>query len=232
MQAASTWLYAVPTCGILGGDRVERPLPQIAGERQHVRLVHQRDMRATGRIHPDAVRSELEREPDRPLGAHARVDRALGGDLVRGALAKHATLADVRPLGVLPDHHEVVRHGVPGRGADEGALIDVEIEIEAHLQQQAAFDHPGRHIRGADRAEQDGIEAAELVQRRIRQDLAVSQVPRTAEVVVGGFQLDPRGPHHLQRLCRHLGADAVAADHRNSICHRPEMLRGDSVFTL
>ena len=73
---------------------------------------------------------------------------------------------------------------VPGR-ADERALVDVEVELEAHLQQQAALDDARRHLRRADGAEQDGVEAAQLVERRVGEDLAVAQVARAAEVEVG-----------------------------------------------
>ena len=37
---------------------------------------------------------------------------------------------------------------------------------------------PGRHLGRADRAEQDGVEAAQLVERRVAEDLAVAQVAR------------------------------------------------------
>ena len=161
---------------------------------------------------------QLERVADAALDAHPGVDRALRGDLVRRALAQHAALADVRALGVLADDDEVVRLGVPGSGADERPLVDVQVELEAHLQQQAALDHPGRHLGRADRAEQDRVEAAQLVERRVGQDLAVAQVARAAEVEVGRVDVDAGGAHHLHRLGRHLGPDAVAADHCDPMC--------------
>ena len=176
---------------------------------------------APGWIRLAALHRQLEGEPDRPLGAHARVDRALRGDLVRRALAQHAALADVRTLGVLADDDEIVRLGVAGRRPDERSLVDVQVEIEPHLQQQAALDDTGRNIGRADGTEQDGVEAAQLVERRIRQDLAVTQVSGAAEVVVGGVEIDPGSAHDLQRFGGHLWADAVAADHCNSISHGP-----------
>ena len=102
---------------------------------------------------------QLERVADAALDAHPCVDRALRGDLVRRALAQHAALADVRALGVLADDDEVVRLGATGRGAGERPLVDVEVEVEAHLQQQPALDDARRHLGRADRAEQDGVEA-------------------------------------------------------------------------
>ena len=130
MQAASTWLYAVVDLRVLGGDLVERAVPQATGERQHVGLVHQREVLAL------AAGGELERVADAALDAHPCVDRTLRGDLERRAGAQHATLPDVRALGVLADHDELVWFGATGRGAGERALVDVEVECEAHLQQQ------------------------------------------------------------------------------------------------
>ena len=92
MHAASTWLYAGGDVGVLGGDLVERALPEVAGEREHVGLVHQREVPAR----PAA--GELERVAHAPLDAVARVDRALRRDLVRRALAQEAALARVGAL--------------------------------------------------------------------------------------------------------------------------------------
>ena len=50
MHAASTWLYAVRDVGVLGRDLVERALPEVAGEREHVRLVHEREVLARARL--------------------------------------------------------------------------------------------------------------------------------------------------------------------------------------
>ena len=50
---------------------------------------------------------QLEGVADAALDAHAGVDRALGGDLVRRALAQDAALAGVGALGVLADHDHV-----------------------------------------------------------------------------------------------------------------------------
>ena len=127
--------------GELGGDLVERALPQVAGEREHVGLVDQREVLAGTGLR------QLEGVADAALDAHAGVDAALRRHLVRRALAQHAALADVRALGVLADDDEVVRLGA----ADERPLVDVEVELEAHLQQQPALDHAGRHRRACRR---------------------------------------------------------------------------------
>jgi hypothetical protein len=106
----------------------------------------------------------------------------LRSNLVRRALAQEATLADVRAFGVLADDDEVMRRLVTGRSADERPLIHVQVELEAHLQQQAAFDDTGRHFGRTDGAEQDRVEAPQLVEHRVRQDRPVAQVARAAEV--------------------------------------------------
>ena len=175
------------TSGIVGSDDVERALPQVAGEREHVGLVHQGEVLAAA-----AARGELERVADAPLDTEPGVHRALGGHLVRRALAQHTALADVRTLGVLADHDEVVRSLSPGARTDERSLVDVQVELEAHLQQQATLDHARRNAGRADGAEQDGVEPAQLVQRRVAEDLAVAQVAGAAEVEVGG--VDRRRP--------------------------------------
>ena len=129
---------------------------------------------------------ELERVADAPLDAESGVHRTLRGDLVRRADAQRATLADVRTLGVLADHDEVVRRVPAGRGSDERSLVDVQVEIEAHLEQQAALDDAGWNLGGADRAEQDAVEGPQLVERRVGEDLAVAEValpPRSNSVV-------------------------------------------------
>ena len=87
--------------GVLGGDLVEGALPEVAGEGEDVRLVHEREVLAGPAL------GQLEGVADAALDAHAGVHRALGGDLVRRALAEHAALAGVGALGVLADHDHV-----------------------------------------------------------------------------------------------------------------------------
>ena len=110
--------------GVLGSDMVERALPQVAGEGQHVRLVDHRQVLAA------ALLGQPEGVADAALDAHAGVDRALRGHLVLGPLAEDAALAHVRALGVLADHHHVDAR----RRVDERPLVHVEVEVESHLQ--------------------------------------------------------------------------------------------------
>ena len=111
---------------------------------------------------------------------------------MRRALAQHAALAGVRAFGVLADDDELVVR------ADERTLVDVQVEGEAQLEQQTALDDPRRHLGRADGAEQDGVEAAQLLQRLVGQDLAVAQVAVAAEVELDGVELGAGGVDDAQ----------------------------------
>ena len=67
----------------------------------------------------------------------------------------------------------------PGR-----AQVDVVVELEAQPQQQPALEDARRHARVADRAEQDRVVLAQLVEHRVRQQLAGALPARGTEVVV------------------------------------------------
>ncbi len=71
---------------------------------------------------------------------------------------------------------------------------------------------PRRHIRSSHRTEKNGVETAELIQDLVAQDLAVSQIPSTAEIEVGGLQFHTRSTNDLECFDGDLGADAVATD--------------------
>ena len=87
---------------------------------------------------------------------------------MRRPLAQEPALAGVGTLGVLPHH----RHVDPAGRVGERSQVHVEVELEAQAQQEAALEHPGRHLGRAHGAEEDGVEAAQLVEDRVRQHLA------------------------------------------------------------
>ena len=101
----------------------------------------------------------------------------------------------------------------------ERAQVDVQVELEAQPQQQAPLEHAGRHLGRADRAEQDGVEAAQLVEHAVGQHLAGAEVAGSAEVELGGVEVDAGGAHDLEGLGHDLGADAVSADDRDLVAH-------------
>ena len=94
----------------------------------------------------------------------------LRGDFVGRVLLQEAADAAVQVFGVLADDDEVdVLRSLAGqRGFDAGeqlhrAQIDVLIELEPQLQQQAFFEDAGRHVGMADRAEEHGVELSQFV---------------------------------------------------------------------
>ncbi|SKX94427.1 Uncharacterised protein [Mycobacteroides abscessus subsp. abscessus] len=92
----------------------------------------------------------------------AGVDADLGRDLVRGVDADRSTVSGVRTLRALADHDEVdVRVARQRRGHPRETMrrpqIDVMVEREPHLEQQAAFEHSRGHRRIADGAEEDRV---------------------------------------------------------------------------
>ena len=97
-------------------------------------------------------------------------------------------------------------------GYVNGPQVDVEVELEAHLEQQAPLDHAGRHAGGADGADQQGVEAPPLLEDLVGEDRAVAQVAGAAEVVVDGVEGHAGGAHDLERLGDDLGTDPVASD--------------------
>ena len=195
--------------GMVAGDVRDGALPQVAGEGQHVRLVHQGQAVA-------APGGQLEGKAHAALHAHAGVDRALRGHLVRRPLAQEAAFAGVGALGVLAHDDEVGALGDGAGHAAEGAQVDVEVELEAQAQEEPPLEGPGRNAgvahRRADRPQQNGLEAAQLVQRLVGQHDTVAQVAGGAQVEVGDVELDAGGGDDLQCLVAHLRPDAVAAD--------------------
>ncbi len=179
---------------------------------------------------------QVEGEAHAALDAVAGVDRALGGDLVWCPLAQETALARVRALGVLADDDEVGTLGDGTRHAREGSEVDVEVELEAEAQQHAAFEGAGRDggvtHRWPDRAEQDGVEAPELVQRLVGEDGAVAQVPGGAQIEGRGVEVHPGGGDHLEGLGADLRPDAVPADDGDPMPSRCGHCSHCSVFSV
>jgi len=89
----------------------------------------------------------------------------------------------------------------------------VVVELEAQPQQQTALEDPRRHARVADRSEQDRVVPAQLVEDRVREQLAGALPAHRPEVVVGGLDIGGDLAQDLQSLGHHLGADPVSSDH-------------------
>ena len=158
---------------------------------------------------------------DDALRAVRRIDALLGRDLLRRAATQHTTGADVGSLGALAidDEVDLIRTLARERPGDTGVeldrpVVDVVVELEAQGQQHAALQHAGRHGRVADRAEQDRVVGAQLLEHRGRQGLAGAVVEPGAQVVLlgGHGHVAAHGVKDLEGLGHHLGADAVAGD--------------------
>ena len=167
-----------------------------------------------------ALHREVEGVADAALDAHPGVDRTLGGDLVRGVGTQQPALSGVGAFRVLSDDDEVVADpAVVGARPEERPVVDVEVELEPHLEQQASFDEPGRHVGGADRTGVEGIDPAPLVDDLLGQDGAVLEVPLAAKVVVNALVLDAEGVDDLEAFGHDLGADAVATHDADAVRH-------------
>ena len=98
--------------------------------------------------------------------------------------------------------------GRAGQEAD-GPQVHVEVELEAQPQEEAPLEDARRYLGGADGAEEDGVEAGQLVEDGVGQDLARPQVAGAAEVVLDGVEGDAGRVERLAGLGDDLGADAV-----------------------
>ena len=163
---------------------------------------------------------ELERIADAPLDAHPCVHRALRGNFVRRALPQEPALARVHTFGVLADDDEVdVGVASVGRG-DERAVVHVEIELEAHAEEDAALHDPASLARGrAHRAEEHRVELAHGLEVLVGEDRAVTFVAFPAQVERGRLVADAGRVEALDGLGDDLGADAVSPDDPDAIGH-------------
>ena len=162
MHAASTWLYAVATSGYSARDLVERALPQVAGEREHVRLVHEREVLAA------AAPRQVEGVAHAALDADAGVDRALRRDLVRRALAEEPALAGVGALGVLADDDEVDASAA----ATNGRRLTYRSSSKRIFSSSPRSSTPGGTSGVPTAPSRSASKPAQLVEHRVGQHLA------------------------------------------------------------
>ena len=129
----------------------------------------------------------------------------------------------VEALGVLPHHHEVDVLGAlvlqgrlhPGI-EDHGPQVDVLVQLEAGVEQDALLQDARGHVRVADGPQVDGLELPQFGDHRLRQGLAGALVALAAQVVIGVVEFEPRGTRHgiqhLDALGHHFRAGAVPGD--------------------
>ena len=165
-------------------DLGEDPHPQVTGVVQHVGLVHHRQMAPARLCTGEGI-------ADHTFHTVAGVDRLLRRHLVGQPLEQQPPGTGVHALGVLADDHHVtaVRRQPGDRRRDTRQelyrpQVDVLVEREAHLEQQATLQHARRHVGGPHRAEQDRVDLVELCEGLVGQDLPGGEVAAAAEVVV------------------------------------------------
>jgi len=209
--------------GVFLGHLVVDPLPEVPGIGEDVGLAAEGELLLP--VSPAAV---LEGVPDAALDALAGVHRLLHGHFPRRALAQEPPAAGVEPLRVLPHDDEVDVLGAlvlerrvdPGQ-QDHGPQVDVEVELEAHLQEDLRLEDPRPDARMADGAEQRGVHGAKLRQHGVRQKVTLGQVALPADVVTGQMEFDPlgigNGLEGLEGLGDDFGSRAVAGQHADVV---------------
>src|SRR5699024_1348827 len=146
--------------GELGSHVLHGAAPEVTGVHEDVVLVDEGELLARpGRGTGEGVTHDT---LDTEGGVHAH----LVGDLLRCAHTDGAAVADVRPLGALPDDDEVELARVGERGGHAGVdpggpEVDVVVELEAQPQQQAPLEDAAGHGRVAHGAEEDGLVPAD-----------------------------------------------------------------------
>src|SRR5688500_2261112 len=183
-----------------------------------VRLGDQRQMLAR------PLARQLEGETVHALDAFAREDRGFGGDLFGQSLVHAAAGARVLAFGVLAHDHPVdficilhvtLNSRKKARGPHIGVLVEALADRQAQTPERDMVGHVGR----AHCAEEDGVEAFELLQAAcgnvsagllvaLRRPIEILELQAKA-VLQFPQDLDPRG--------NDLVADPVAGDRRDAV---------------
>ena len=172
---------------------------------------------------PEWLRSTSDCYALRVRGDSMRDAGILDGDLVGRALKEVTAGAGVEAFVVLADDNEihvlgalVLERTILGAIKADGAEIDVLFELEPEAEQDALFENAGFHLGVADGTEEDGLEAAQFIDRAVGKDFAGAKVSFAAEieVVPVEFEAELGGRHFcdLEGLEGHFGTRAVAAD--------------------
>jgi len=216
--------------GILGTDLGENAVPQFVHVGQDIGFADQRQgvvLTDPARL-PSVLAGIVEGVAQTACDLVIRVHHLLHRDLVAGALAREAADAGVETAGVFTDHAiiDLFRAFVLKRTLHAGieldrAQIDVLVQLETQFQQHAFFKNARLDVGVADRAEIDGIEAAQLIERRIGQRLARPEIAGPAQVIRDRLQLEAeplcRRVQHFAPLADHLRPRPVTRDHRDLV---------------
>ncbi len=215
--------------GVLPGHRLHALIPVRHGDGDAVGLG------GRGQVARRAALRQIEGELEDAVHAGAAHDRFLDHDLALGAAVHAAADAGIFALGVLAHHVEIDRAGrarlaaaVDQRAADAGhqayrTQVHVLVEAAPELQQRAPQrDMVGHRIGPADRAEKQGIVAAQGVEPAVGQHLAVTRVVVAAgevEMVALQRKAEPArgGIQHAQPFGHDFLADPVSGNHGDAI---------------
>ena len=175
-------LVVVGDLRVFLADLVDDALPHITGVDEHVLLVHQGDVLL-------ALHSKLEGVTHHTLHTVCGVDGHLGGHLLRGVAAHRAAGTAVQTFGAFTHHHEVDVAGVGERRGDAlvqlgGAQVHVLVEVEAQLEQQAAFQNAGLDARIAHGAEQNRVVGLDAPLFVLGQDRTIAQIALGTQVEI------------------------------------------------
>ena len=188
---------------------MECAFPQIEGEREHVGLAAERQLRGLARF--DVFRFEsFPRFATAPFlrqfkgvfqtAVHAapRVHRLLDRDFMRCAFEHKTARAGVKTFVVFAhdDKINVLRPLVLERAIQRaikfhGAKIDVLLQLETQTEQDAFFQNARLDLRMADRAEKNRLELAEFVHRVVGQHFAGFQIAFAAKIVMMPVEFEP-----------------------------------------
>src|SRR5437660_6939635 len=197
----------------------ENAPPEAVAEEEHVGLVGQAHARKP------ALPGVLEGGLADPLHATARVDLDFLRDLVGGALPEDTADARVESLGVLAKEGEAqicAPLALERRQAivEEQARpqVDVEVELEAHREEDALGVLVPRNARIAHRAEIDrGKLLAQRLHETRRENGSIAQVALGAEVEPFEAERQAEAFQDAHADARHLGPDADAGDDRDAL---------------
>ena len=190
--------------------------PQVAGKRQDVGLVDQRDL---GAGQGDGA---LEGIANTTLHTKASIDRTLRSDFLRCAIAQDATFTGVGAFGVFTDNRELASFGQrTGRGA-KGSVVDVEIKAESDAQQKSPLQQPSGNPRvangGANRSQQDGVVTSECAQGVLIQNKTIAQVAGGTEIKLCRLKGYAGRRHHFEGRRGDFGSDPVTTNDGNAMC--------------
>ena len=193
------------------GHLVDDALPHVAGVDEHVLLVHK------GHVLP-ALHGQLEGVTHHALHTVGGVDGDFGGHLVRGATADRSAGTAVQAFGAFThdDEIDVTRVG-ERRGNALVQLgrtqVHVLVQVEAELEQQAAFQNARLDARIADGAQQDGVGLLDALLFLFRKNRAVTQIALGTQIELLIFEFGDAFGRLLQSLLSprsHFLANAIA----------------------